>query len=766
MKSGTRKHSIPRHPSLITGWREKCAQGAALITAILAIASLGAAPATQPEIAKVLESNGDVWGEQAMARPEGPTYEFFEKLLPPLRYVNCDFRHYPIVLSTPFGPKTKARLVSNGSAINVPCGNAVSAKHWQDYPLGVTFKVDGEIFGAELDRLEGPTYELGYLPIVDSRYSTSGGKIAERVFAPVDDPFAESGLVVASFAADHACHLSAGLVAKEVMALKDGSLCDPGGHALAWVGDGWTFNAAAQTLEINLKPKETRYLAVFSRPAMPPGVTLNSGIAEGLHDTCAATWGGITAHCMALEVPEERVNRAWKSLIAGTLMIASGDTMYYSGGNVYQAVYEAECGDAVRSLLSYGFPDDAKRLTVPLLQYQHEGLDTHNAAFRLQLLAEVYWQTRDAGFVHSHRDAWRPAVDRLLNSRQKPSGLEPQENYCGDIHTQVDSLSANANAWRGLRDMAGALRDMHDADEAAAIAKGAEELRVATLLALDKSERRDVTPPFIPIALFGQENPYETITASEMGTYWNLMIPYVLGSGILDDRRTGAVLDYVHSHGGRCMGMARINQHSGLYANENSVDDLYSLRYAQALLRRDEVDRALVAFYGKLAQGLTRDTFIGGEGTGLIPEDAHGRSMYLPPNSGGNAFFLTLLREMLVRETIDETGKPHGLRLLFATPRDWLEDGKTIRLERAPTAFGPIYLIAKSELSLGKVTVRLIPPPREPGEAKIRIRLPRGWKVHGASVTGRPLAISGDDAMIDVTGLRKACTIDVAVARR
>jgi hypothetical protein len=58
-----------------------------------------------------------VWGEAALRQPGGPSYEFFKDLLPPLRYVNTTFRHYPIVLSAPKA-RTKAWWVSNGSAIN------------------------------------------------------------------------------------------------------------------------------------------------------------------------------------------------------------------------------------------------------------------------------------------------------------------------------------------------------------------------------------------------------------------------------------------------------------------------------------------------------------------------------------------------------------------------------------------------------------------------------------------------------------------------
>ena len=71
-----------------------------------------------PTLDQALAAKQDIWGLPAMRQPNGPNYEFFSRLLPPLRYVNAAFRHYPIVLSAP-GSAQKARLVSNGSAITV-----------------------------------------------------------------------------------------------------------------------------------------------------------------------------------------------------------------------------------------------------------------------------------------------------------------------------------------------------------------------------------------------------------------------------------------------------------------------------------------------------------------------------------------------------------------------------------------------------------------------------------------------------------------------
>src|SRR5207302_7541479 len=137
------------------------------------------------------------------------------------------------------------------------------------------------------------------------------------------------------------------------------------------------------------------------------------------------------------------------------------------------------------------------------------------------------------------------------------------------------------------------------------------------------------------------------------------------------------------------------------------VNVLYGLRYVQALLRRDDVGHALVGFYGQLAQAMTRDTFIGGEGSRFLHGDRFGRSMYLPPNSASNAMFLTTLRYLLVQDWDADDGRPGVLRLLYGVPSRWLRDGATVRMERAPTTFGHISFRVESKLSQGEVLVYL-----------------------------------------------------------
>src|SRR6185436_9409661 len=111
-------------------------------------------------------------------------------------------------------------------------------------------------------------------------------------------------------------------------------------------------------------------------------------------------------------------------------------------------------------------------------------------------------------------------------------------------------------------------------------------------------------------------------------------------------------------------------------------------------------------------------------------------------------------RRMLVQDwDLDEDGAPDTLRLLFATPKRWLEDGKTIKVERAPTAFGPVSVSMKSSLSKGEVLAEVDLPSRNPaGKTLLRARVPDGWRVTGAECSGKKLAV-GEKGTVDVSAL-------------
>ena len=699
-----------------------------------------------PTPRQMADAREDVWGEAAVRQPGGPSYEYFKDLLPPLRYVNTAFRHYPIALSAPCGA-LKARWVSNGSGVNL---RADKPPMWREVGTPVAFHVGetSEAFGADVKRLDGPRYADGYLPVVQVTYSADGTRYEQEAFAPTSAKLANHGAVCVRFTVRNG-------PGRVTVRAADGS------PSVAQFGSGWTSDEGKAEWVAELKPNLSAELVVFTKPTRSQPKTFPFYDAE--RKACVETWNVLLARGARFDVPEPIVQNAWRSLVIGNHLIAAGDRMNYSAGNAYDHLYEGECGDAVRALMLFGHTTDARRMIGPLLAFDRKATRFHVAGHKLQLLAHYYWVTRDKDYLAEKRPVWEPVIEFVRKSRQSVNGLLPKDRYAGDIAETVYSLSSNAACWRGLRDMAAVLEDTGERDKAAELRREAAAFRKVILDAVARSERRDVTPPFIPIKLLDDEPPHDPLTATRTGSYYDLMIPYVLGSGVLDAEREGWVIDYLRKHGGLAMGMIRSMPHQGQFKGEPGVNVLYGLRYVQTILRRGDRDLALAGFYGQLAQGMTRDTFVGGEGSRFFHGDEHGRSFYLPPNSASNAMFLTTLRGLLIQDwDQDDDGKPETLRLLDAIPPRWLKDGAVIMVEKAPTAFGEVSFRVESRLKMGEVIVRLEAPARPVGRWHLRLPSPPGY--HVTSVKVGNVDVNRDaEERIDLTGRKGAFTVRYTV---
>ena len=728
----------------------------------------GAAPSTGdnlPSVQEMIDARTDVWGEAARRQPNGASYEFFERLLPPLRWVNTDFRHYPIVLSAPRSSH-KARLVSNGSAINA---RANKPPMWNERGVPVAFLVgeSSEPFGQWLSALEEPCYLDGYLPIVTTRYRHGGAVYRQDVFAPVSKELAERGAAMVRFSvAEGAGRIEARVDADGPLRIDGGEVLNEKGESLLAFGSAWKWNGDRKLLTAKLKEGQTAEIAVFTQPAAP-GAKMSGEVFDRRREQCVASWKDLLQRSVRLETPEAIVNDAWRAALIGNFMIAAGDRLNYSAGNAYAKLYEGECGDTLRSMMQFGHLDAAPAMLKPLLEFNREATRFHVAGHKLQLLAYFYWMTRDAETIRAYEPLWRPSVELILNSRESNTGLLPKDNYAGDINQQVYSLNSNANCWRGLRDVAVMLDDMGSTDEAERLQRVAAAYRDVILKAVAESERRETQPPFIPVALHFDEPAHDPLTATRMGSYYNLMQPYIIGSEIFGQgaEREDWLIGYLENHGAISMGMIRSTPHQGQFSGEPGVNPLYGLRYQLALLRRDEREKALTGFYGQLAQGMTPGTFIGGEGSRFQHGDASGRSFYLPPNSTSNAAWLVTLRYLLVQDwDLDEDAKPDTLRLLYAAPRRWLMDGRRISIDNAPTVFGNVSCHVESKLSSGFVEIRVTPPPRPPKTIQLRIPLPEGWQVESVAVDGKPAPLLPGDA-VDLSGHTKPLTVRFAVKR-
>jgi hypothetical protein len=96
------------------------------------------------------------------------------------------------------------------------------------------------------------------------------------------------------------------------------------------------------------------------------------------------------------------------------------------------------------------------------------------------------------------------------------------------------------------------------------------------------------------------------------------------------------------------------------------------------------------------------------------------------------ACFLERLRMMLVQEDGDT------LWLARATPRVWLENGKRIAVQNAPTHFGDVGYEIISALNDGRITATVNLPSRHPPrEVRLQLRHPDSSPILGVTVDGK-----------------------------
>jgi hypothetical protein len=194
-------------------------------------------------------------------------------------------------------------------------------------------------------------------------------------------------------------------------------------------------------------------------------------------------------------------------------------------------------------------------------------------------------------------------------------------------------------------------------------------------------------------------------------------------------------------HGSRLLGLVRGGAYA-LYGTTSrpgsGTDEVYGLNVARFLADNDEADQLVLSLYGELGAAMTPNTFVSGEGASVTPLPGESyRAMYLPPNATSNGTFLETLRLMLVHETLDRAGNPHGLELAYATPRTWLRPGRRIAVRNAPTSFGPLsFSIATSPRAVD-VSVD-VPARTRPKALRLRLRLPRSARIARVLLTGRP----------------------------
>lgn len=744
------------------------------------------------DVARALASSPDLWGEQELSKPNGPTYESMESRLKPLMLLRAgriagsitDSNVYYLPFGVPLG------LSGRGSiALHVADGSQIITNEVTGRNLKIFVGDGSERYGNRLAALEGPTLFQGYLPILRVGYAdVSGIRYQQESFATYL-PRTEQLASYIKLTATGASHGS-----RATIRLQDfcGANCQLSVQGNRLVADGKTYlffspGATLQgtdlvySLDLTRRASQSVYIVRINEAAPAPDTVANQAGHDAARQRTKTYWDTRLSKGAKIQVPETRVEQATKGLLVQNLL----SSWRYSLGNSYEAFYQPECSDTVETLGHLGFTDVYRSSLEDLLPLS-KGPTQRNweVGTKMYHAVDYYRLTGDASLLEKHEATYRAyGEDLIAQNAADPNGLLERQRYSSDIPAGVYGLHQIGFAQRGIQDLAEVWRELGRSDLADRYAPFAATLEANYQ---DAVRRSQVTMAdgslFTPADLLDGTQPFDPITATLLGGYWDLVAHYGFGARVYAPGSTEALrtLAYVYNHGGLLLGMLR--------ARDSATCTVYQVEELKFFADNDQADQMVLALYGKLAHGMTRNTYVSGEAHNVGPiltkwptcrglpgcvfpdvnsgwaDDEYYRAMYLAPNSANNTTFLEDLRLMLARTVSDSLDRPTGLELAYATPRGWLEDSKKIKVTDLPTEFGTLGFEIKSHLRKEVVEASVEVPTRiAPERLSIRLRVPEGHTMSAVMINGLSWSnFDPTDQTVDLSGLAGRVRISVS----
>jgi len=704
----------------------------------------------------------DTWGDQLLAAPGGPTYDAVRAKLHPLFLVGrpaglrpkrlTDSGVYYLAFGVPAGAGGAGR-----AQLHVADGSQVVSQVADGRRLTVSVGTKGnERYGSCLSRLATPSLAQGYQPVLETSYTDAKGiRYQQESFAAripqtkalvsfiglsVDPASAPGGVARVRFTPSFRLH-------------RVGHQLRHGRRTWAVFERGGRFDGHSLVFAVR-QPTEL-YVAWLNRGAQVRPFRLDRASYEKARASVESFWNARLAAGAQIVVPEQRVDDAERNLLIQNLELS----WRYSLGNPYER-FSWELPDVAEVMGAYGYKGVERSIMAASLRATTV-FPNRAAGERMVGSADYFRRYGDTAFVDRVTPRFRRDVQSFVRQLDATGtrSLLRRERYGADILGPIYGLHAQALALQGLRAMADVWARTGFPNLSAQASQAADRLTAGLQAAVTAAQ---VTMPdgslFWPIALVdGTEHPYDSLTTTKLGSYWNLVMPYVLASGFVRPHSAQAdgLLAYLLNHGSRFLGLVRFSPHTGVTNpgyQKPGTDDVYGVNVARFLADEDQPDQLVLSLYGKLGAGMTENTFVAGEGSTLLPTPGqYYRWMFRPPNSANNAFFLETLRLMLVHEVTDAASLPTGLELAYSTPRGWLSPGKQIVVSKLQTRFGPLSYVI--DTAAGTVHAAIELPTGFAGTLRLRLRLPAGEALGATKVNGVAFHSFVNAETLDLTGL-------------
>jgi len=440
-------------------------------------------------------------------------------------------------------------------------------------------------------------------------------------------------------------------------------------------------------------------------------------------DRTVSYWRNLMSKAASIRVPCERASQALRAAHVCQLL-ASDHGVLHGGEGFYDEFYIRDGAYQMLELEEAGMFDASRKTATAYLRAQRPDgrFETQKNQFdangqALWVLWQFYKITGDRAWLKQAYPQMRRAVEWTMRARRGTptdslfAGVLPNAVADGEFLWDGKHHIVGYDLWnlRGVLCVAEAARELGEQTDAASFRREAEDYRRA----IDTDWKKTGLAWFPP-------------SWEKVGTYWgNTEVLWPTELFAPDDARVSALLAEVRERhgGGFCEGAIRWTG-----SKEPAIHPYLSSYTTMASLVRGEHEKFVEEFYWYLLHSTATHAF---------PEGIHyGRRFAWSdtiPHATGAANFAFLLRHALVHE------QGYELHLLLGAPDWWLEDGREIRVENAPTHFGVMSLRLRGTAT--GVEIKLDSPRRQP-PSRIVLHLPASRPIakapKGVNVAYRP----------------------------
>ncbi len=482
-------------------------------------------------------------------------------------------------------------------------------------------------------------------------------------------------------------------------------------------------------------------------------------------------WRNRTAPRTTITTPEPWINDFYKAHARHLLINCQkeiGSTILHAHvGTAGYGSYADESCMMIRDLDLRGFHDEAERCLEAFLHYQgtvplpgnfktsegvfngaggHEdGGYNKNHGWVMWNLADHWWMTRDREWMERAAPKIVQACEWVIRERQatmrtNPDGSRPIEyGYlpAGALEDVKDFwywLATNACTVWGFDALSAALAD-YGHPEAARLQREAAAYHDDVMRAIEESRIR--TPvvkvrdgtyvPKYPSRLYERGRCYGWLRETLEGSIHLLITGLIKPDApeakwILKDFEDNLYISDAYGYAIPAFDAFWFSR-GGFSMQANLLGGPLPYLY------RDEIAHYLRAYFNGFASAFYPEIRMCNEHS--LPELGYPAGSHLKTSDEAQSTYW--LRLMFIHENGDD------LQLGQAIPRDWLRDGRTVGIERAPSRFGELSVRFTSQAATGRINATISPPTRNrPKNLFVRIRHPQGKPMRSVSVNGQP----------------------------